>query len=59
MRKLYEISVYGCDDTTTIQCELTDKELELVEKIAIAITDTSTYQCMPTMGVELVEVDVK
>ena len=51
MKRIYEISVHGCDDSTTIEKELTFKEYELLKEIAEKITNTSTYRCMPTMTV--------
>jgi len=48
----YEISVLGCDDTTSIQIELSASEYELIKKVAEKITDASTYSCMPTMVIE-------
>ena len=52
MKKMYEISVHGCDDSTIIKQELTFEEYELLKEIAEKITNTSTYVCMPTMGIE-------
>lgn len=51
--KLYEISVDGCGDSTTIEMELTQVEYELVQKVANAITNASTYGCMPRMSINL------
>lgn len=51
MKKIYEISVHGCDDSTTIKQELTFEEYELLKEIAEKITNTSYYGCMPTMGI--------
>ena len=51
MKKVYEISVHGCDDSTTIKQELTFEEYELLKEIAEKITNTSSYGCMPTMGI--------
>jgi len=48
----YEISVLGCDDSTSIQIELSASEYELIKKVAEKITDASTYSCMPTMVIE-------
>ena len=52
MKKMYEISVHGCDDSTTIKQELTLEEYELLKEIAEKVTNASTYGCMPTMGIE-------
>lgn len=51
----YQITVSGCDDSTSIEKELTDEQFKLVTEIADAITEASTYGCMPTMYVKLVE----
>ena len=48
---LYEIIVDGCDDSTSIELELTESEFTLVEGIAHLITKASTYGCMPRMYV--------
>lgn len=48
----YEVSVDGCDDSTTIRQELTFEEYEFLNTIAEKITNTSNYGCMPTMQVE-------
>ena len=52
MKKMYEISVHGCDDSTTIKQELTFEEYEFLNTIAEKITETSSYGCMPTMELE-------
>ena len=49
----YTISVDGCDDSTIISEELTKEELEFLERIQEKINETSNYQCMPTMEIEL------
>lgn len=51
MEKVYEIWVDGCDDSTYITFELTDKEYELVKRIAEEITETSEYKCQPIMSI--------
>ena len=57
MKKMYEIAVHGCDDSTTIKQELTFEEYELLKEIAEKITNTSSYGCMPTMGIRAVKND--
>ncbi len=47
--KTYYINVYGCDDTTSFDMELTDAEYEVVDRVAKKCTATSTYGCEPTM----------
>ena len=52
MKKTYEISVHGCDDSTIIREELTLEEYEFLNMIAEEITNASSYGCMPTMEIE-------
>ena len=52
MTKIYEISVHGCDDSTTIRQELTFEEYEFLDTIAEKITNASNYICMPIMEIE-------
>lgn len=54
MKKKFEIAVHGCDDSTEIEYELTEEQMELVKDIAKKITETSHYVCMPIMEVELI-----
>lgn len=55
MGKKYIIAVYGCDDSTIIEKELTDDELKLIQELAKEITEASEYDCMPTMEIEVVD----
>lgn len=55
MGNKYIIAVYGCDDSTIIERELTDDELKLVQSIAKQVTEASEYDCMPTMEIEMVD----
>ena len=48
-RKVYVISLVGCDDETVFEVDLTEEEANLVTKIADKANETSTYQCMPGM----------
>lgn len=57
MKKKYKISVHGCDDSTTIVKELTEKELKLIQSVADEVTEASEYQCMPTMEIKELESD--
>ena len=47
----YLIECSGCDDSTLITIDLTDKQLAFVKYLADQITQTSTYGCMPEMHV--------
>lgn len=51
----YQIRVSGCDDSTRIEKELTEEQFKFLSEVADAITNASTYDCMPTMSVELVK----
>ena len=52
MKKIYEILVHGCDDSTTIRQGLTFEEHEFLNMIAEKITNASDYSCMPTMEIK-------
>ena len=49
MEKKYRIAVYGCDDSTIIEKELTEEELKVFQSVAEEVTEASEYDCMPTM----------
>lgn len=51
-KKLYEITLNGCDDDTVFDMELTDVEYELLRRVSEKANETSTYCCMPRMYVE-------
>ncbi len=50
-----KITVYGCDDMTSIEIELSYDEYQIIQIVAEMITEKSTYQCMPTMEVVKIE----
>lgn len=52
-KKIYEITLMGCDDWTCFNIELTDDEFMLIEKISKESERVSTYACMPTLQIEL------
>lgn len=52
---MYRICLDGCDDTTTIEMDLTDAELAFVQRLAAFTQRNSAYNCMPTMRVETME----
>lgn len=56
MKKWYEISVHGCDDSTVFVEALTDEEYKTVKKISDKVTETSEYGCMPVMSIEYANV---
>jgi hypothetical protein len=47
----YVISLNGCDDTTKIEVDLTDEELNTIIKVGKIVNETSKYGCMPTMSI--------
>ena len=49
------ITVYGCDDMTSIEIELSYDEYQIIQIVADLITEASEYMCMPTMEVEKIE----
>ena len=48
----YDISLYGCDDSTTITLDLTRDGVELIERLEELFKQASTCGCMPTLGIE-------
>lgn len=53
-KKMYKIGLIGCDDSTYIDIELSDAEFELMKRISALSEQESSYQCMPTMSVRLI-----
>lgn len=51
-KRLYYISVIGCDDQTDLRVELTDEEALIVSRIAIMTMERSHYDCMPVLNIE-------
>ena len=51
-KKQYEISIWGCDDSTHFQLELNDSEFKLIKLIEEKSKEHSEYQCMPTLEIE-------
>lgn len=47
-----KITVYGCDDDTSIEIELSYDEYQIIQIVADLITEASEYRCMPTMEIE-------
>jgi hypothetical protein len=46
------IVLRGCDDSTYMDMEVTEAEVEFLERLAKISTETSTYGCMPTLSTE-------
>jgi hypothetical protein len=51
------LNVQGCDDTTTVDIEVTDEQLAFLRRLAILVAESSTYGCQPT--IEVVELEPK
>ncbi len=47
-----KITLHGCDDSTRIDMDISQKELELLERVAFLSKKESTYGCMPIMTVQ-------
>lgn len=47
--KKYHIENNGCDDTTTFDIKLTDKELNTLIKVFEANNKVASYGCMPSI----------
>ena len=54
-KKTYIITLEGCDDDTVFEMDLTEEEAILLENVAAKANETSTYDCMPRMYVEVKE----
>jgi len=51
-----EISLDGCDDSTTITCEITENEFEFLKVIAKEFRIVSSgVICKPTMNYKLIQ----
>lgn len=47
-----EISLSGCDDSTTFDMDVTEAELAFLTRIAELAEATSDYGCMPVLRIE-------
>ena len=45
------ISLYGCDDTTYIDTEVTVEEYNFLQKLSLLSKENSDYGCQPTLNV--------
>lgn len=52
MKKKYNISVDGCDDSTKFEVELAENEFNLVETIVKKNNKVATEHCQPTIRIE-------
>ena len=53
--KRYKVSVDGCDDSTVVEMELSELELDFLKRFVKLVNETSTYGCMPTIYLEEVK----
>ena len=47
------VYLWGCDDTTEFTIDVTQKEIELLERLSKKSKEVSTYACMPTFSYQL------
>lgn len=52
-----ELTVIGCDASTSVILELTETEHAFLQRVAHLVTKTSTYACEPTMRLEAADAD--
>lgn len=50
-KKLYKISVDGCDASTNIEVELTDSEAVFLADFAAKVTAEAKTHCQPSMEI--------
>jgi hypothetical protein len=50
-----QISLDGCDDSTSVTVHVSPVELELLKYISDEIDEASNYHCQPTMSVTVVD----
>ncbi|HEM4817365.1 TPA: hypothetical protein U1079_000179 [Streptococcus suis] len=48
------ISLYGCDDTTHIDTDVTIEEYDFLRKLRRLSRENSDYACQPTLDVEII-----
>lgn len=46
-----KFALQGCDDSTTIEIEVTNKELKFLERLEILTNEASSYGCEPTLDI--------
>ena len=49
-----EINIIGCDDKTAIKMNISDNELDFLDRLCKLSKDVSEYSCMP-----VIEYDIK
>lgn len=56
-KKVYTITLEGCDDSTVFDMELTHLEFLIINEVATKANETSTYCCEPRMYIVEKEVN--
>ena len=54
-KKLYEILLSGCDDSTVFLMDLSELEYDVLARVSEKANETSTYTCMPRMYINKCE----
>jgi hypothetical protein len=47
----YDITLKGCDESTTVTIETHEAGLLLLENVAVLTVQASQFDCMPTMTI--------
>ena len=51
------VHVEGCDDTTIVETWANNEELDFLEDLIKKVNETSSYSCMPTMSMEILNAE--
>jgi hypothetical protein len=54
-KKLYRISIDGCDDNTVFEMNLSKEEYNLLIQLSKLSKEYSAYRCQPTISIEELE----
>ena len=46
-----EVAIYGCDDSTHVEMEVTFEEKATLDRLADKVRAASSYGCQPTIDV--------
>lgn len=52
MKKIYVITLHGCDDSTVFRLELGDHQYALLKNIEQISKEKSEYECMPFLEIQ-------
>jgi hypothetical protein len=55
MTEKYKITLEGCDDSTYMYVDLSPSEYDLIKRVSDLSHMISTYGCMPTMSIRLLD----